>query len=107
MHNCLRISEIISHVCTDLLDADGDFGPKGLARLARTCRAFRDPALDILWHTLLALEPLIRTLPADLWEIQEREQIFGPIVDEKKIVRSTYRLTPIRILKQTSFSRGR
>ncbi|KII86213.1 hypothetical protein PLICRDRAFT_177792 [Plicaturopsis crispa FD-325 SS-3] len=58
MHHCLYISEIVSRVCTEI--SLGSHAPKALgekgfclgdvARLARTCRAFRDPALDILWH---------------------------------------------------------
>lgn len=31
-----------------------------LAALARTCRAFSDPALDYLWRKLDSLKPLIR-----------------------------------------------
>ncbi|KII86170.1 hypothetical protein PLICRDRAFT_700291 [Plicaturopsis crispa FD-325 SS-3] len=70
MHHCLQISEILSQVCgAASLDVDGTVRRVDLARLARTCRAFRDPALDVLWHTLPSLDPLIRTLPTDLWRI--------------------------------------
>ncbi|KII86185.1 hypothetical protein PLICRDRAFT_43766 [Plicaturopsis crispa FD-325 SS-3] len=69
MHHCLQIGEILSQVCSALLDGDGAAGLKSLARLARTCHTFSDPALDILWHTLPSLDPLIRTLPSDLWRI--------------------------------------
>lgn len=37
-----------------------------LAALARTCRTFHDPALDILWYELSSLLPLLSTLPPDL-----------------------------------------
>ncbi|KAH7917134.1 hypothetical protein BV22DRAFT_1026932, partial [Leucogyrophana mollusca] len=42
-----------------------------LASLARTCRTFRDPALDVLWSFLKSFDPLIRCLPQDLWEMDD------------------------------------
>jgi len=35
--------------------------------LARTCRAFKEPALDILWASLEDLSPLVRCLPEGSW----------------------------------------
>ncbi|KAH7911769.1 hypothetical protein BJ138DRAFT_1112953 [Hygrophoropsis aurantiaca] len=40
-----------------------------LATLARTCRALRDPALNVLWRTQYSLVPLLSTLPGDAWEV--------------------------------------
>ncbi|KII86179.1 hypothetical protein PLICRDRAFT_280623 [Plicaturopsis crispa FD-325 SS-3] len=77
MNRCLRISDITSLVCSELLDAHGRASLGDLARLARTCRALCDPALDILWRTLWSLNPLICTLPADLWESTESENAYG------------------------------
>lgn len=38
-----------------------------LAALATTCSYLSDPALDVLWHTLASLVPLLEyTLPKDL-----------------------------------------
>ncbi|OAX39540.1 hypothetical protein K503DRAFT_689406 [Rhizopogon vinicolor AM-OR11-026] len=34
-----------------------------LAALARTCRAFKEPALDTLWKNIYGFEPLISSLP--------------------------------------------
>ncbi|KII91891.1 hypothetical protein PLICRDRAFT_52018 [Plicaturopsis crispa FD-325 SS-3] len=76
MHHCLQISEIISQVCSELYKVDGAVTLVDLARLARTCRALCDPALDTLWHTLPSLDPLIRTLPADLWCIRDLETTY-------------------------------
>ncbi|EDR11170.1 uncharacterized protein LACBIDRAFT_324746 [Laccaria bicolor S238N-H82] len=45
--------------------------PKMLARLARTCKAFQDPALNILWHTQKTLLPLLKCLPPNAWAIKE------------------------------------
>lgn len=38
-----------------------------LARLARTCRLFSAPALDILWSRLPSIGPLLRLLSEDKW----------------------------------------
>jgi len=35
--------------------------------LARTCRTFKEPALDILWERLEDLSPLVRCLPEASW----------------------------------------
>ncbi|KAF8552921.1 hypothetical protein OG21DRAFT_1324757 [Imleria badia] len=39
-----------------------------LATLARTCRVFKEPALDMIWAELYDLTPLVRCLPETLWE---------------------------------------
>ncbi|KAJ7127285.1 hypothetical protein C8R43DRAFT_1240431 [Mycena crocata] len=41
-------------------------GARDLAALARTCKTFRDPALDILWRRQDSLTPAVRCLPGDL-----------------------------------------
>ena len=38
-----------------------------LASLARTCKTFLEPTLNVLWYTQTTLVPLVRTLPEDLW----------------------------------------
>ncbi len=43
---------------------------KSLVCLARTCRLFRDTALDALWHTIPSLIPLLYTFPSDLCSIR-------------------------------------
>ncbi|KAJ6540881.1 hypothetical protein DFH09DRAFT_1396058 [Mycena vulgaris] len=61
MNRCLNISELIRMIFAHLGP-----GPSAdlaaLARLAITCRAFSDPALDILWHEQLGLGPLLACL---------------------------------------------
>lgn len=42
-------------------------GNKTLAILARTCRMFRDPALNVLWHTIRDIRPLLLIFPAHIW----------------------------------------
>ncbi|KAF5312357.1 hypothetical protein D9619_002907 [Psilocybe cf. subviscida] len=51
-----------------LLEAilDSPNGRRSLSRLARTCRALAEPALDILWRDLDSLIPIIGLFPAHL-----------------------------------------
>lgn len=45
-------------------------GRRALAALARTCRGFTEPSLDLLWRRLNSLAPLLRCF-------QPRDTIFG------------------------------
>ncbi|KAG6379445.1 hypothetical protein JVT61DRAFT_11922 [Boletus reticuloceps] len=78
MRRCLLISEIFCVVLEfirqyDGLPEDGEckegrkLGTRTLASLARTCRAFSAPALDLLWMRLDSLHPLIKALPSRIW----------------------------------------
>ncbi|KAF8973596.1 hypothetical protein BDZ97DRAFT_1775888 [Flammula alnicola] len=53
---------------TKLLEAilDSPNGRRSLSRLARTCRAFADPALDVLWRELDSIIPIIGLFPGHL-----------------------------------------
>ncbi|KAJ7633547.1 hypothetical protein DFH06DRAFT_1437439 [Mycena polygramma] len=64
MHRTWEIPEVVSLVFGHL-DVDKD--AEGLATLARTCRAFQDPALDVLWYHQNTLMNLLLCLPAGLW----------------------------------------
>lgn len=75
MHRCLRVVDILYYilefVVLELWDEDDLWkgynsywvGNPTLAALARTCRTFQDPALNVLWRNQLTLGPLIKTLP--------------------------------------------
>lgn len=41
-------------------------GKRALSRLARTCRAMRDPALNVLWRDLDSLIPILWQFPGHL-----------------------------------------
>ncbi|KAJ7511577.1 hypothetical protein B0H11DRAFT_1788829 [Mycena galericulata] len=77
MHRTLAIPEVVSLVFEEVASpppglpspADRPYGAVGLARLARTCRAFSDPALDLLWKSQYTIIPLLRCFPPHLWEI--------------------------------------
>ncbi|KAJ7190344.1 hypothetical protein GGX14DRAFT_483421 [Mycena pura] len=73
MHRCLQILEIVELLCAEVA---GDLprygaGPpecQRLATLARTCKAFQDPALDLLWsHQRNTMINLLMCMPNDLW----------------------------------------
>ncbi|KAF8550694.1 hypothetical protein OG21DRAFT_386347 [Imleria badia] len=65
MHHALQIQEILLNI----------FGHSSatpdLPALARTCRAFKEPALDLLWEELADPSPLARCLP----EVSHHSQI--------------------------------
>ncbi|KAI6045334.1 hypothetical protein EDC04DRAFT_141551 [Pisolithus marmoratus] len=70
MHPCLLITEILHHIIGFLesgTDSHSTYRNGDIARLARTCRAFKDPALDVLWRRQCALGPLLKCLPGHLW----------------------------------------
>ncbi|KAF8441523.1 hypothetical protein L210DRAFT_3644804 [Boletus edulis BED1] len=57
MHHALQIPEILLKIFgQDILNA------RDLAAIARTCRAFKEPALDVLWSVLKDVSPLARCL---------------------------------------------
>ncbi|KIK18826.1 hypothetical protein PISMIDRAFT_108770 [Pisolithus microcarpus 441] len=58
MYRCLRITEILRLIIEFLAYEDfitrcgaRSIPRKDTARFARTCKAFMDPALDVLWRT--------------------------------------------------------
>ncbi|EGO04127.1 hypothetical protein SERLA73DRAFT_69903 [Serpula lacrymans var. lacrymans S7.3] len=74
MHKCLLVPDILSIIFKHILPEDPDSAEaleddwqRSLAVLARTCRLFSDPALDVLWADLHDVEPILRCLPEDIW----------------------------------------
>ena len=65
MHHALQIEEILSNIFHHFVPAVGMLWREPdpvLAALARTCRAFKEPALDALWMVLHDLSPLVGCL---------------------------------------------
>ncbi|KAG0702405.1 hypothetical protein DFH29DRAFT_921455 [Suillus ampliporus] len=56
--HALYISEILSEISSQLED-----DRKSLSHLARCCKAFSDPALDVLWRRMSLFSPFIPLLP--------------------------------------------
>ncbi|KAJ7758090.1 hypothetical protein DFH07DRAFT_454733 [Mycena maculata] len=70
MHRCLLVSEIFSLI-TDF-SLDGTLHRKtGVYRLALTCKAFSEPALDALWREIDGVLDLIHLLPEYVWDTDE------------------------------------
>jgi hypothetical protein len=57
----LRDAEVTNRLLECIIETPG--GRKVLARLARTCKAFREPALNILWRDLDSFVPLVALFP--------------------------------------------
>jgi len=60
----LRDAEATNKLLEAILDTPG--GKRSLSRLARTCKAFAEPALDILWRELDSIIPIIGLFPGHL-----------------------------------------
>ncbi|KAJ6473376.1 hypothetical protein C8R47DRAFT_1053833 [Mycena vitilis] len=58
MHRCLYIQDIVEIILEPQVHKD-------LVAIARSCKAFHSPALDLLWRSA-TLENLFRVLPSDL-----------------------------------------
>ncbi|KAJ7137356.1 hypothetical protein C8R43DRAFT_1019984 [Mycena crocata] len=66
MHHCLWVPEIVGIVCEELSGES-----QALAVLARSCTAFHDPALDVLWREQKSLQNIIGCMPEDLVYVAE------------------------------------
>lgn len=82
MHHCLTIPEIYGRILdfvtvtlwSENLIFNGYnqfyYSNPMLAALARTCRTFLEPTLDVLWRNQLTLGPLVMTLPEDAYDVR-------------------------------------
>jgi hypothetical protein len=66
-------TEILLHIFTIIHEIKNPqaWGPVNIYRstiaaLASTCRAFKEPALDVLWKDITGFKPLLLCLPEDL-----------------------------------------
>ncbi|KAF8556107.1 hypothetical protein OG21DRAFT_1409720 [Imleria badia] len=62
MHHALQIQEILLNIFGHFRRS-GWQRPTDLPALARTCRAFKEPALDVLWEKLVNPSPIAKCLP--------------------------------------------
>ena len=77
MHPCLLVPDLvrlIAEECTWVHRSPEEHsndlqGQHTLNSLARTCRAFLEPALDMLWYRQDTLTYLFKCLPEDLLEV--------------------------------------
>ncbi|KAJ7730090.1 hypothetical protein DFH07DRAFT_849364 [Mycena maculata] len=75
MHRCWDVAEI-TRIVFELLGPthwSDAVSPtmKALTALARTCRGFSDPALDLLWESQLGIVPLLKCLPSHVWDTSD------------------------------------
>ncbi len=75
MHACFAIPEIVQRIAEEagrgsetFPDDESEVDTLTVYALARTCRAFLEPALDVLWSCQWDLGFLIVCMPKDLWE---------------------------------------
>ncbi|KAI9567239.1 hypothetical protein HD554DRAFT_2173575 [Boletus coccyginus] len=69
MHHALYIEEILLNVFSYCYNSRlrQRRRQRHLAALARTCKTFKGPALDMIWAELDDLTPLVRCLPEESW----------------------------------------
>ncbi len=60
----LRDADTTKKLLEVILETTG--GRRSVSRLARTCKAFKEPALDVLWRDLDSLTPLLGLFPSTL-----------------------------------------
>ncbi|KAG8221424.1 hypothetical protein J3R82DRAFT_1612 [Butyriboletus roseoflavus] len=84
MHICLTIDEILTIVFQHAFiiskpePKSREFRDRRtLARLARTCRCFLEPALDVLYYEINDLLWLIKCMPDDLWVVNGKRLSFN------------------------------
>ncbi|KAF9465162.1 hypothetical protein BDZ94DRAFT_1296673 [Collybia nuda] len=67
--------ELIDLVFDHLEDTGRDETLVAFAYLARSCRAFTEPALKRLWKVQTTLAPLIRCMPRELWVMSDDNKL--------------------------------
>ncbi|KAF8124959.1 hypothetical protein EV363DRAFT_1177295 [Boletus edulis] len=80
MHHALQIQEILLNIfghCCQSSEVTGDlFLCSGFEALPRTCRAFKEPALDVLWEELFELSPIVRCVPKASHQLSSESYAF-------------------------------
>ncbi|TBU29983.1 hypothetical protein BD311DRAFT_787500 [Dichomitus squalens] len=74
MEHALTITEIREMICTFASDHT-------LARLARTCKAFHEPSIQVLWCYLSDISPLFHCFPQDAYA--HTEKLNRPLTPEE------------------------
>ena len=66
MHRCWLVNELTLEIAWHARSQSMPF-LHDVAALAQTCSAIHEPVMDVLWHTLHNLLPVVKCLPDDLW----------------------------------------
>lgn len=78
MHRCLRVEELLRAILEEVRhdpedsEDEWDWDLQTIYGLARTCKTFLGPALDLIWHTHYDLSNLTGTLPTSAWTLDEK-----------------------------------
>ncbi|KAL0950623.1 hypothetical protein HGRIS_007415 [Hohenbuehelia grisea] len=78
MHRCLWIDDVLEQII-DLAcrnDDEDTINFTTAISLATTCRAFMDPALNKIWHTLPEFDILLSLFPEDSWVLRDAVEEF-------------------------------
>jgi hypothetical protein len=78
MQTSLQIREIRDMVAGQL-DPTHISGSAALAALSRTCKAFNDPALDVLWETQDTILNLMTCFPWDLFPLAGSRTLYESV----------------------------
>ncbi|KAI0632229.1 hypothetical protein C8Q77DRAFT_910266 [Trametes polyzona] len=76
---CRLSPDLLESICRELLAFPPEgkplkhIGSRTVAALATTARVFRDPALNVLWHTIADIAVLFYALPDDIY-VRSRKQ---------------------------------
>ncbi|KAG1839024.1 hypothetical protein DFJ58DRAFT_689817 [Suillus subalutaceus] len=93
MHICLLPPEILLHIFAIHQEDYGRLNSRAtLASVARTCKIFKEPALDILWKDIGGLEPLISCLVACLPEGVSEKNTRGMLTIKRPLLNGEWRL---------------
>jgi len=80
MHISRLAAEILLHIFAAIYDNFGRDRLATLAALARTCKTFKEPALDILWREIIGFTPIISCLPKGVVERTSKGALVSPDV---------------------------
>lgn len=75
MHAVFRVDEIFTTILNFIYE---DCSLTTLTSLARTCKTFQDPSLDILWQNQSSLFPILRCLSG---AVGQRSVLDGRVVE--------------------------
>ncbi|KAJ7897571.1 hypothetical protein B0H14DRAFT_3853206 [Mycena olivaceomarginata] len=90
MHCSLCIPEIVSLIFYETLNGAEQSlnhlnrdSAQTLAGLARTCKAFRDPALDLLWKSQCTVMNVLNCMRGDIWKLLDDTDTEDVVTVEK------------------------
>lgn len=77
MNQVFYVEELVQRMASSADDEPP--GTASLLALACCCKVLEDPVMDILWKRQKHLHTILRTLPADCWEVTDKVYVSGVI----------------------------